>query len=264
MAVRSLTGAAYVALTLGAAWVGGWAILLLFLPVCAVAAREMHRLLWASGEGPSPFWSVALAVVAHLALGLTALHAAWTAPHALAACFLLLLVAIAVLLARGARDPARGTGGLLLLMLLVGVPFGALPHLHAHGTWVFIGFMVLLWTNDTGAYLSGRSLGRTKLLPMVSPNKTVEGLAGGVALTLGMAAVLARSQPVLDLSGWLACGAIVALTATLGDLLESALKRARGVKDSGTLLPGHGGVLDRFDGMLLAAPAVLLWLLLTR
>jgi phosphatidate cytidylyltransferase len=86
---------------------------------------------------------------------------------------------------------------------------------------------------------------------------------GGVVATIGVAYLFARYQPVLDTSTWIICGGIVAITSTLGDLLESAFKRASGVKDSGGILPGHGGMLDRFDGALLAAPAMLLYLALT-
>ena len=122
----------------------------------------------------------------------------------------------------------------------------------------FVGFMLLLWTNDTGAYLVGRAIGRTKLMPKVSPKKTVEGLLGGIALTMLVGWLLARNWTVLSLHQWLACAAVVAVMATLGDLMESAFKRARGAKDSGTVLPGHGGILDRFDGFVLAAPGM--WL----
>jgi len=152
----------------------------------------------------------------------------------------------------------------LVLVLLIAMPFGLLPHLFNWGNWMFISFMVLLWTNDTGAYLVGRSIGRTKLLPSVSPKKTIEGLVGGIVLTLAVALLIARNQAVLSLQEWLTVGGIIAVTSTLGDLLESAFKRASGVKDSGNVLPGHGGILDRFDGFFLAVPSVLLYLHLVR
>jgi phosphatidate cytidylyltransferase len=102
--------------------------------------------------------------------------------------------------------------------------------------------------NDTGAYLVGRVIGRIKLLPSVSPKKTVEGLLGGIAITLGGGIPPEPLPRVPQLDEWLTYAASSHITATLGDLLESAFKRARGVKDSGTILPGHGGILDRFDG----------------
>ena len=150
------------------------------------------------------------------------------------------------------------------MMMLVATPFGLLVHFFSFGTWTFLGFMVLLWTNDTGAYLVGRAIGRTALLPSVSPKKTVEGLIGGIALAMGAGWGLARIDHSFSLGEWLTIAGIVALTSTLGDLLESAMKRERGVKDSGTILPGHGGILDRFDGFFLAVPSVLLYLHLLR
>ena len=107
---------------------------------------------------------------------------------------------------------------------------------------------------------SKESLKRLELLA----RKTVEGLLGGIALALGVAYGMAHLDPSFTLSEWMTIGAIVAITSTLGDLLESAIKRERGVKDSGTILPGHGGILDRFDGFFLAVPSVLLYLHLVR
>lgn len=264
LTTRALTGAAYVALALGAAWAGPLTTTLLFLPVCAIGANEFHRLFWNAEEGPSAPGSVLLASTAYLALALPTLVPGWTLTHALAFCFLALLVGIGFSLRRGPATPAMDLGGLVLLVLYIALPFALLPHLLRGGHALLMGTYFLLWTNDTGAYLVGRAIGRTKLLPAVSPKKTVEGLAGGVALTLAVSAMLARHWSVLDLQGWLLCGVLVSLAGTLGDLLESALKRARGVKDSGRVLPGHGGILDRFDGLLLAAPAVAILVLILR
>jgi phosphatidate cytidylyltransferase len=260
LSVRALTGAIYVAITLGAAVAGKFTTFLVFLPVCVLAAQEMHKLIWDGEQGPPAFWSMVIAAFTHIAVALVAFPDGWSIGYAVALCFLLLFVSFAWLLLRGEQWPAQEVGGLFILMFLVGVPFGALSHFFVYGRWVFIGFMFMLWTNDTGAYLVGRAIGRTPLLPAVSPKKTVEGFVGGVLCTLGVAYALALTQPVLSVKSWLICGLIVALASTLGDLLESALKRARGVKDSGKLLPGHGGILDRFDGFLLAVPAVLLYL----
>ncbi len=124
-----------------------------------------------------------------------------------------------------------------------------------------LGFLVMLWANDTGAYLTGRFLGRTKLFERVSPNKTWEGFVGGILVAV-LAAVLLNhfTAEVLPLKHWLALGLIIGAIGTLGDLVESLLKRSLSLKDSGKLLPGHGGLLDRFDGLLLAAPAVYVYL----
>jgi len=128
-----------------------------------------------------------------------------------------------------------------------------------------LGWFVLLWTNDTAAYLFGRSFGRHKLAPSISSGKTWEGWAGGAVATLAVAfGLLGVSQGVADLTAaqWAALGAVVSVFGPMGDLLESALKRQAGIKESGTMLPGHGGVLDRFDSHFISAPiaAILLQL----
>jgi phosphatidate cytidylyltransferase len=259
---RSLTGAVYVGLTLGAAFSGPFTTFLLFLPVCAMAAYELHLLYWEKEQAPPSFWSVLVASMSMIVIAMNAFQPSSELGYSIGFIFLLILVSITWMLLSGARNPAQEMGGLLLIIGLVALPFGCIPMLFTFDTWAFVGFMILLWTNDTGAYIVGRLVGRTKLLPSVSPKKTVEGFAGGVMLTLGVAYLLSTWQPFLSMEEWITYGGIIAITSTLGDLLESAFKRARGVKDSGDVLPGHGGILDRFDGFLLAIPAVLLYLTL--
>jgi CDP-diglyceride synthetase len=123
--------------------------------------------------------------------------------------------------------------------------------------------LILIWTNDSFAYLVGRFLGRTKAVPALSPAKTVEGYAGGFAATLLVAWMLG-SMLVPGLDGYqsLVLGAVISLAASLGDLFESAMKREAGVKDSGSLIPGHGGILDRLDAMLMVSPILMAVLLL--
>ncbi len=258
LAKRALTGAAYVALTLGAAWSGPVTTTLLFLPVCGLGAREMHRLTWGlQDEGPPVEITVFTAVATCLLIALSGIISPFT-PLRAAFCVLLIFILASVdILFRKDADPAKQLGALLTTLFYVALPFGIITWLLADGPWLFIGFMLLLWTNDTGAYLAGHAFGRTKLLPHVSPKKTVEGFVGGVLLTVGVSVLLSMEWPGLSLVHWIFCAVVVSFTSTLGDLLESAFKRAAGVKDSGDLLPGHGGILDRFDGFLLAAPAML-------
>ncbi len=119
-----------------------------------------------------------------------------------------------------------------------------------------LGFLVMLWANDTGAYLSGRSLGRRKLFERHSPKKTWEGFFGGMLIAMLAGWIWSRFYADLSWPLWVSIGALIAIFGTLGDLVESMLKRSLNVKDSGGILPGHGGLLDRFDGLLIAAPVV--------
>jgi len=125
------------------------------------------------------------------------------------------------------------------------------------GTGLLLFTFALIWINDTGAYFTGVTFGKHPLAPHISPKKSVEGLIGGVSATV-IAAIVARhywmhSVSLLDVV-IIALG--VSIVGTLGDLVESAFKRDSGIKDSGTILPGHGGVLDRFDSLLFAVPFV--------
>ena len=119
---------------------------------------------------------------------------------------------------------------------------------------LIMGVFILIWVNDSFAYLVGKSIGRHKLYPSISPKKTIEGSLGGFVFTLLAAYLMARYEPILDLTQWMVLAAVIVLMGSLGDLLESKLKRQAGVKDSGAILPGHGGMLDRLDSLIFAAP----------
>lgn len=129
-----------------------------------------------------------------------------------------------------------------------------------------LSVFVFLWINDTGAYCTGSLLGRHKLFPRISPAKSWEGSIGGGILVLCAAALVGywanqgANSHVLSIPGWIGLGLTVVIFGTLGDLVESLFKRTLGIKDSGNMLPGHGGMLDRFDSSLLAIPAAVVYL----
>lgn len=130
------------------------------------------------------------------------------------------------------------------------------------GFWWIVITLTAAWAGDTGAYFAGRFLGKAKLAPVISPKKTWAGFWGGmVSATLGMFVVRELGQLPLTIGETVFLGVVLDALGVLGDLAESLLKRAFGVKDSGTLLPGHGGLLDRIDSVFFIAPAVLVFLL---
>jgi phosphatidate cytidylyltransferase len=129
---------------------------------------------------------------------------------------------------------------------------------------LLLSFFIILWTSDTMAYLSGRTFGKHHLFERISPKKTWEGSIGGAIFGVAAAWIISLFLPEFPLIPLIIISIIIIVFGTLGDLAESMLKRSAGVKDSGTIMPGHGGVLDRFDGVLLAAPAVLFYLLLQK
>ncbi|MET3113086.1 phosphatidate cytidylyltransferase [Pedobacter sp. CG_S7] len=125
-----------------------------------------------------------------------------------------------------------------------------------------LAFLLMLWASDTGAYLFGRKLGKTKLFERHSPKKSWEGFFGGVFTSVLVAFIISLFFKEISLAVWIGMAVLVVTFGTLGDLVESMLKRNLNVKDSGNILPGHGGILDRFDGLLIAAPIVFTYLYL--
>jgi phosphatidate cytidylyltransferase len=165
----------------------------------------------------------------------------------------------------------------LFALVYVGVPFSLIP-LAAFGrtglgslirqeTVIFspgiiIGFLLLQWANDTGAYLTGMAIGKHRLMERISPKKSWEGFFGGMITSVLTGWLLSGWLGVVDTRGWIIISLIISVAGTYGDLVESMLKRSMGVKDSGTIMPGHGGFLDRFDSALLSFPLVYLFLTL--
>ena len=160
------------------------------------------------------------------------------------------------------------TGSVLTGYFYVVIPFGLmnsfflLNHDGVYSVYLLLSFFVIVWCNDIFAYLSGSFIGKHKLFERVSPKKTWEGFAGGLLFALLAAYILSFIFKQLQLSfiEWMFFAVIVVIAATIGDLSESMLKRNAGVKDSGNLMPGHGGVLDRFDAILFATPFVFIYI----
>lgn len=161
----------------------------------------------------------------------------------------------------------RGRDGVLGLLLVLAC-YVSIWNLHqlAQGRFLILLLLVLVWATDTGGYFAGKRFGRRKLAAQISPNKTWEGVYGGVALALVLALMAWWWVfPAQSLPGLMLLALLVALTSIVGDLTVSMFKRQSGVKDTGTLFPGHGGALDRLDSLLAAAPVLYAgWLLMGR
>jgi phosphatidate cytidylyltransferase len=147
----------------------------------------------------------------------------------------------------------------------VAVPFGLMctlyltPASETYFSGILIGLFAIIWSSDVFAYLTGSMIGKHKLFERLSPKKTWEGSFGGLAFALAAAYLLSLFYSQLTLVEWMVLSVIIVITGTLGDLSESFLKRQAGVKDSGNLFPGHGGMLDRFDAALFATPFVFVY-----
>lgn len=257
---RVLTALALVPLAVaGILLLDSGVVALLLAGVMLLAANEMGRLSNLRGRGPVLLFVLAVAV----ALGLAYRHVTPAYLDALQWIMSAWWVLITVSLFSRRRELARVedkrptillVGGLVLLAAWLSIT--VLHQRGPHGPALVLYLFVLIWVADSGAYFAGRAFGRRKLSPFVSPGKTWAGVGGAVAGATVAAVVAALGGWVGDvaLPSWVALSVLVTLVSIGGDLWESRLKREAGVKDSGALLPGHGGVLDRIDSLLAAAP----------
>ena len=179
------------------------------------------------------------------------------------------------------EDPIQDWAYTMLAQMYIALPFSLInvlafnattDGLVAFNTLLPLSIFIFLWINDTGAYCCGSLLGRHKLFPRISPAKSWEGSIGGAVFVLGVAWLIGTYDntlvldaentriPLLSIPEWLGLGLVVVIFGTWGDLVESLFKRTLGIKDSGNILPGHGGMLDRFDSSLLAIPAAVIYL----
>lgn len=176
-----------------------------------------------------------------------------------------LIIIACITLFRFSSELYYDEGKLIFTVIYVSLPFGfalGLPKFYdGTFTWEVFLLFVLIWSSDSFAYFTGRLFGKHKMAPKISPKKTWEGFVGGVIFTLVLGYFIEQKFPELR-GNWIIVGFLVSVFAPIGDLVESQLKRTFGVKDSGNIIPGHGGVLDRLDSFIIAAPVVYLYFIL--
>lgn len=252
---RTMTALIGGAVFLTAAWAGGiwWVVVMILLAVLArIEYAALHPMAALPRRG-MPFITAFFVVLT--AFGF------WSEPVFLIFGAIVLIGGVVPWLARG-MDPRQWHQPAWLILVqgiaYVALPLGVLGRWRLQGTFAeVLWFFVIVWAGDIAAYFVGLLFGRHKLAPHVSPGKSWEGAAAGLVAG-GIAGVLAAPGFGLGAAAGLTLGTVTSVAAQVGDLFESALKRRAGVKDSGGLLPGHGGVLDRFDAAFFAAPVAYL------
>ena len=271
---RALTAVLFVIVMLTGLFIGKMSFIWLFAIITTLCLweflnlvlhhdtrRDWIRIFIGVVFGLSPF---VLASVMHMALGSNDRFVIITS----VLFFPLIFMAFVYELFTGSEKPFQNVAFMVLGMVYIGAPFSLLNFIAFDGNnfnvWPIFGLLLLTWMNDTGAYLIGSKLGKTPLLPRVSPKKTWEGTLGGAAVTFGVAYAFCAISGELRLVDWMVLAAIVSIFGSIGDLIESMLKRSIGIKDSGTLLPGHGGMLDRFDAFIFVLPFAAAYLLYIR
>lgn len=239
---------------LGSLFLGGWWFTAFIILVMVVSVGELYATLRTGGYRP-------LALFGLIGVALVGIGAHSSGPSAIGTWVAVVVGAIILFFSltprkeplENASVTAMGMAWVSLLAFAILIGKGPEPVANI----LFLVLVVAL--NDTGAYFTGRALGKRKLAPNLSPNKTIEGLVGGLIVGAVAASVMAVIPPWLDvisLPQALIAAGVIGVVSPLGDLMESMVKRSLGVKDMGSVLPGHGGMLDRIDGFLLAAPAV--------
>lgn len=262
---RTLSGTVYVALVVASILVHPAFFGLLFMIITGLAVREYHHLS-KSYNG----LTVCATGAAFLLFGMSYFHfeGVVETPIIVGGFVFFTMSAMLLELFRNPTTPIQNWGNLWVSLAMIAFPFSLMNGILLYNKYVLLALFITIWVNDSGAYCIGslmakRQGGNHKMFPRVSPGKSWEGLIGGIlfALLAGYVFYLVGWTDNMNLTPYplvdsLLFALIVAVFGTLGDLMESLFKRTIGVKDSGRFMPGHGGILDRFDSLLLATPAV--------
>lgn len=244
-------------IALAAVWVGPPALVLLLILVGVVCWRELTAIIGPSRAGAQYYLGMT-------AVALVVLAFWW---HGADDILPWLMVAVAAViiwrLIRFEQSSFTGVRATVFGSCYVGLGLGAGVGIRVFdgGRWLLLALIVLIWVADTSAFAIGKIFGKTRLAPRISPGKTWEGALGSLVVVVAMALLLPGTGGFRGIFK-VFFAALVWLSALVGDLFESSLKRGAGIKDSGSVLPGHGGFLDRLDSLLLAAPAAYSYLLL--
>lgn len=278
LVIRTVTGVAFVAIMVASIISSPFSYGALFAVITAFATREFCSIV-NKIEGVHVNTLMCMAASMFLFFAVFAYSTGYASvamliPSAVFLPYLLLVIFLFISPLYWRRDKALHTWGFMMMsQMYVALPFALLnciafiPYpMGSLGTaYVYmypLAVFLFLWSSDTGAYCVGSLLGKKipyRLFPSISPNKSWVGSIGGTLLTLAVSVVIAHFEPSLTLWQWMGFGLVVAVFGTWGDLVESLIKRQLGIKDSGNVLPGHGGWLDRFDSSLMAIPASVIY-----
>lgn len=270
---RTITGAFIVISVLGGLWLHPVSFFIIIAVMIAGTQHEYYMMVRGTGIRPQTIAGIIAGFVIYLIS--TTVAAGWLPGKTFLLLIPLVTFVMVAELFRKVERPFDSLAHTFFSILYTAAPFSLLPFaafghtgleplIRMNGVGfspgIPVGFFLLLWTNDTGAYLVGSAIGKHRLFERISPKKSWEGFIGGLLLTLLVACLIGGWLGVADTTGWMIIAVIISIAGTAGDLLESMLKRSLGLKDSGTILPGHGGFLDRFDSVVVSFPLVYLYI----
>jgi phosphatidate cytidylyltransferase len=263
---RLLTAIVFVAVLLGCTFWNQYSFSILFFVITVLGVWEFYSLSETVGNKPQKIMGTIAGAVLFKTSALLCIHFYDYRILLLNIPFLFLIFILE--LYSKSEKPFQNIAFTLLGIIYVALPFSLLNFITNYGGnysyQLLFGFFFILWSSDTGAYLTGSAIGKHKLFPRVSPGKTWEGSIGGAIASYGVAYLISGWYTSITTFDWMVIASILVVIGTLGDLVESLFKRSINVKDSGNILPGHGGILDRFDSLIMATPFVFTYLSMIR
>lgn len=264
---RTLTGIVFLITVIGSILLDPLAFLLVFSVFNFIGLKEFYKLAKLSStnntSAKAPEYYI-FGMLIYAIIGLSGLG--YIDIRYSSIIFVIFFIQIAFELFRKENPSWKNIAIKLTGYIYISIPFGLMNSLFYSGAvdvprvGILIGMFVLVWTGDIFAYLIGGMFGKHKLMERISPKKTWEGSIGGLVFAFVAAYVMSIFVDQLNFVEWMVLALIIVISATIGDLAESLLKRNAGVKDSGTIFPGHGGVLDRFDAVIFATPMVFIYI----
>jgi phosphatidate cytidylyltransferase len=264
---RTITGAIFVILIIASVLIHPLFFAIVFLAFTILGVIEFYNIIKSDSCSPQYFTGLFISVaVFSIAAVMAITHAYYYLFYFIIP---LLFIPFIIELFRNKAFPITNISTTLLGVFYIAIPLALLNIIpiisfvsDVNHKGLLLGTFILIWTNDTFAYLVGVKLGKTRLFERISPKKSWEGSIGGLIFSLIAAYILSLFYLELTLPAWLGMAIIVVISGSLGDLTESMFKRSLNIKDSGTILPGHGGILDRLDALFIAAPFIFFYLIL--
>ncbi len=264
LAQRAIAAVIGVAIILCGVLYNEWTFWILFLAISILTQREFYKLLKLDENLPLSVYGIFCGIMLN-ALTFLIEKELLSFKYYYVIVPLLTTTFFIKLYRKKDTKPFANLGYTFLGIIYVAVPFALINEMvltddNGYAPQLILGCLFILWANDTGAYFAGRFLGKRKLFERVSPKKTWEGFFGGAITSLIVAFILTKYFDSLLGWQWYGVAVIIFVTGTLGDLVESLFKRSIAIKDSGNMIPGHGGFMDRFDGLLLSMPFIVTFL----
>src|ERR1035437_210244 len=259
---RTLSGFLFVLLIVGSILLSRFTFAPFFALICGWAVYEFHKLTNRQPELTVNPWIGLIGGVLIFLCSFLYASGIWRYPvYSIYGSYIVLVLIFELYRQKG--NPIHNWAFFILGQIFIALPFSLLNFILFIDKWqplLLLSVFVTIWVNDTGAYLIGVTFGKHRLFERISPKKSWEGFIGGAVAALISGYIFSMFIPQLSLMNWLFFSEIIVISGTFGDLMESLMKRTLDVKDSGNVIPGHGGLLDRFDSMLLVSPVIFIYL----